>query len=55
MKKKVKGLTLSKETLRHLQSEQLEIVQGARTGASDCPAHCKTITGSTVGSELPCA
>jgi hypothetical protein len=50
-KKKVRALSLSKETLRDL-NQAVENVAGGRTGASDCPAHC--INNTPAGSVAPC-
>jgi hypothetical protein len=51
-KKKVRALSLSKETLRDLNEAAVENVAGGRTGASDCPAHC--INNTVGGSVAPC-
>jgi len=50
-KKKVRALSLSKETIRDL-NQAMENVAGGRTGASDCPAHC--INNTPAGSVAPC-
>jgi len=50
-KKRVRALSLSKETLRDLNEATVENVAGGRTGASDCPLHCINYPG---GSVAPC-
>ena len=48
--KRLRPMTLAKETLRRLEPAALEVAAGGRTTISDCPAHCN----SAGGSQPPC-